>query len=546
MCSVRVLLSIGLLTLGAVPGVAAAQDPSGFRVEKAALFKNGYGFVAGGIAAAPGSETVTLDSPPEAMLGTFWLGLLPDGASVTGVWLEEAELSEPRPAMSFADMIAANPGRNVAITTVEGTSAGTLLPVEPSPLSAGPAAASPETARVESQPDICLFKTADGIQAVRLSEIRALRFDGDAVTTASSMRKVKRLVCRLDRPTQGGALPVHFFQRGVSWLPAYEIVLLADKQARVRMRGSIINDALDLNDAQVSFIAGHPNLQFASIPEVTLTSTSMETFHQQLSDAFNPARFGVPAQSMLTQNTAAWIASNGSVPIDWQGGSSALPLDGAFNEDLFYYTPVPVTLPKGGRGAWLIAENTCPYEHIYTWEVPETTFTGQGQSMPAPGAPLESEPVWHSIRLTNTGQQPWSTGTTFVLRDGQPLSQDTMNYTGPGQETRVRITKALGLSAQKEERETAREENARRRYSSMMDRITVQGDLRIRNTTDEPAPVEVRKQVRGTVQNTTPEATVTRRAEGVNGENPSYTIQWQFLLEPGQETQLTYTFQAYV
>lgn len=314
---------------------AFGGESSQIEVRKAALFKNGYGFVAGVVETTLGLDTVVISGPPEAMLGTFWLGSMANGASVVSVCLEDDPESAVRPVRDLAEMLTSNPGRDVTITTDKDELTGTLLSADPSSLPE-PRFDSGTGATVErSAPEICLLNTAEGLLALRMSEIRALRFAGEAVTTVAAEEKAKRLVCRFDRASDGGELPIHFFQKGISWLPAYEIELATDKQARVRMRGSIINDAIDLNEAQVSFIAGHPNLRFSTMPEVVTGRISADEFYQQLASALTPSRFGVPAYSMMTQNTVPWFVSNAphadAVPVP----SPATPLGGEFNEDLF-------------------------------------------------------------------------------------------------------------------------------------------------------------------------------------------------------------------
>ena len=66
------------------------------------------------------------------------------------------------------------------------------------------------------------------------------------------------------------------------------------------------------------------------------------------------------------------------------------------------------------------------------------------------------EAVWHSIKLKNTTQLPWTTAAAITLQQNYPLGQDMISYTSVGAESNLKITLATDIKARKKEYEINR------------------------------------------------------------------------------------------
>jgi hypothetical protein len=224
-----------------------------------------------------------------------------------------------------------------------------------------------------------------------------------------------------------------------------------------------------------------------------------------------------------------------------------LPTEGEFKEDLFYYPPVTATVKKGERFSFVLSESKAPYQHIYTWDIPDTIpLDRSGRYDRSSDETPETEPIWHSLKLENKTKQPWTTGSAFIVQDGVPLGQDMLKYTSVGSQTIVRITRATDVAGQRQEFEIERQRNARQFYRDNYDLVTVRGELKLQNKRTKPVHATITKTTTGTVEQTSPEAKVAVRAEGLTPVNQKSTLEWSIDLAPGEEQVLTYVVQVYV
>lgn len=524
------------------------------KVTNVALFKNGYGFFSCEGSLPEGEETIVLDRVPRASLGTMWFGTSGTNSRVVDTKVVRRTVPLDRPAMNFEELIRSNPGAHARVVASE-TFEGTLLPVpaeftypDVTPLfPTGPernlrGRPGSDPGRGRLRPEMFTVLTAqDEIVAVRFSDVRQLSLSGGSRTEFVEQREQPYLECRLEKAARGGAVHLHYLQAGASWIPGYEIELVDDDTATVRLKGTLVNDVEDLDDAQVHFVVGYPNFMYADVEEPLSGRQSLQQFLQSLTDS----------GSREPRGRRAMMLQQAFLNVDWfaeeMPAMPVMPTGGEFKEDLFYYPPVAATVKKGERLSFVLSESKAPYQHIYTWDVPDTIpLNRQGYYERRSGETPEPEPIWHSLRLENKAKQPWTTGSAFIVQDGVPLGQDMLRYTSVGGETIVRITRATDVAGQKQEFEIERQHNARQFYDDNYDLVTVRGELKLQNKRTKPVRATITKATTGTVEQTSPEAEVAVRAEGLTPVNQKSTLKWQIDLEPGDEQTLTYIVKVYV
>lgn len=552
----RIVITLTLV-LSAAWAAAGAEPAS--RVTELALFKNGFGFVTAAVDVPAGATSIELDNIPDASLGTLWFEPLADGARVTGIRRVTREIDQPRAAADFAAVLKANLGKKVHVVAGDREYVGIVQDMtSPAPEEPPKTATAPGTEPVvPAAPALCALKTdqnalvwfrAENLDAVELLE------PGEALV--SEKKKESRLLCTLDRPAQGGTVLFRYLHPDLSWLPAYRVDLLEGDQAKVELRGALLNDAADLDGTQVSFIAGFPNLMFSNVKDtVTAQQTALELM-QAIAAAMPGNMANAPWRAANRANALSnQIMSNASMVVNWAGdldNTGAAPdLSGAFQEDLFFYTPVPATVAKGERASFMLAECTGPCEHVYRWEIPETALDrSSGRDDASSLSTPEPEPVWHTVRLKNASASPWTTGPVLVTRNGLPISQDVIHYTPVNGEARIPLTRAIGIAAEKVEEEINREDETQRTFYGYHNRtfslVTVRGTLRVSNNRDEEITIEIEKDFAGKITGSSPEGKVTVRAEGLSQVNSRGDIQWRLTIPAGETREVTYTLQVYV
>jgi hypothetical protein len=393
-----------------------------------------------------------------------------------------------------------------------------------------------------------LLETPAGIVAVGASGYGQIRFvSKDINTTLLADEPQVQLEASFNSPARGDWLSVSYLARGITWAPSYLIDITDPKQARLSAKTEIINEAEDLDGAHVDLVTGFPNLEFADVLSPMSMKTNLAQFLQSL--AAGPSRLDM---SVVTQNVAGYAeapaggrgggGAMGGVSVPGYGAAAA----GQVAEDLFLYPVESVTLKKNETGYFPLFTETVPYSEFYEWQIGDYLNPEGYYARQRAGQESQSEIVWHSIRLTNTMEMPWTTAPAQLMKDGQIIGQDTLKYTAPTSKGTVRITQAVGVKAEQTEVEVNREREAIRLYGDSFDRVTITGTLRVTNYTKERVSLEISKELSGEIKETVPKAEDVTLARGLKAMNPTHELTWKIELKPGDSKEITYTYQALI
>jgi hypothetical protein len=124
----------------------------------------------------------------------------------------------------------------------------------------------------------------------------------------------------------------------------------------------------------------------------------------------------------------------------------------------------------------------------------------------------------------------------------------------------------MGIKAEQNEYETKRKQQALEMYGYYFDKVSLEGKLRIINYKSEAVNVEISKILSGEVTQSTPEAVkvgvtktisgeaerstpgpqIKKLARGLSRMNPVNELTWSFTLKPGEEKEITYTYDALI
>ena len=565
------------------PAVIEASVLTSMPVRELTVFKDGHAFVLheDSLATDP-SGNVIIDTLPTPVLGTFWPYSTDEHAKLTGVVSGRRTVSSEGPALSIRELIEANPGARVTVIEADDQEyEATIVGIprrDEEPVDAEIAARADETQQQQRattrgpashSADFVLLEIAGGTKVLPLHRVRTLIFHDEFKTIRARDERRDLLTLRLDWGEQSPAAEARvgmvYLQRGVRWIPNYRIELNGEGQAKIKLQATIVNELVDLDGVAMHLVIGVPNFRFQDMVD----PISLQDLAAQLAPQFaqQESQFQwALSNSIMSQSMEPSVAAPGSAA-DAMAWVDDAVMAGSRNEDLFIFTIPALTLRKGERAVFPVAEFTLPYEDVFALDVdfsppPEVQNRQRGYSAPPASLPV-GPLVMHRVRLQNDSRYPLTTAPAIVLKDGRLLAQSQVTYTSPGTTCDVDVTTAVELRADSTDLETGREPDAIKWGGDQYGRIDLRGVITLANFGAKPTTIEVRRTVLGQVdsaeQDGATEQTnafedVLRRQHlarwwgqydwpywwpRVNGVG---RVTWNVTLTPGAKTQLAYTW----
>ena len=516
-----------MILLATVPAMAADKPSVTTKTRTVAAFKNGLGyFLQEGEAKLTGGWAVS-DNLPSAALGTYWVGSPKSGVTVERLVALQEDVTRTVPAGSIQELLEVNVGKGVRLTVGDKLVEGKLI-------------AAPST--------LALIQTATGTTAINKAGVSWVEIEGAAEANRSITEKVKRLRFKITGAKDSAPITIGYLQKGITWSPAYLVELLDDKKARITMQGLLANDVENLEGVDVYFVVGYPNFMYADIISPLALTQSVTDFIQNLNRP-QSTYAGVAVQSMSNFYAGDFMEARAPGGPSGFGYSSGTETPGAPEEDLFLYQVNGVSLKKGERAYYTVFTAEVPYEHIYEWTVPDFSGVQSNGYIDQSRRPEEIRPedqIWHKLRLTNTSKFPWTTAPGMATSNGQPLSQDTLNYTSKGAKGDLKITVATDIRGKHSETERSRENDSLKTSWGTFAKVTSDGELVLKNFKSRAVTVTVKKRVTGEVITASDDGKTEKVSEGIKAVNPTSVITWDIPLKAGEEKTISYTYFTYV
>jgi hypothetical protein len=550
------LVGFSMLVVGLVWAAPAGQMDT--QVKRVALFKNGLGFfVREG--KLPEGQVVKIGTFAAPAHGTFWLSY-PKQVDLLGLVARETTTTTEAPITNTMDLLAANVGRKVTISwpgqnrdAVNGVVLSVTVPPEAprvDPYAWGHTSSDSYNRNYyPSSSRLVLIQTAAGVVATETAGSQVMILGDTPVVTSPKKNKVWELEARLKQPAPGATVAASYLAKGITWAPSYIVDISDPKEARISAKAEVINEAEALQEVHLDLVTGFPNLAYADVISPLAGKEDLAGFLAALakrSSAQGGGYTGYAAamtQSMPMGGPGSYDERSRSIMPAY--GSAAV---GVTAEDLFLYPVEKVTLNKGEVGYFPLFGASVPYKTIYTWNIPDYLNDQDQYGNPQREARNPQEEVWHSIKLTNTTKLPWTTAPAQTVKNEQILGQDMLDYTSPTTKTTLKITRAMGIQAEQKEVEKAREREAVRSnyYGWVYDRVTIEGKLRLTNHKTEAVDMEIKKLLSGEMQESAPTAQVEKLAQGMTRMNPLNELTWNVTIAPGEQKEITYTYQALI
>lgn len=348
-----------------------------------------------------------------------------------------------------------------------------------------------------------------GTSAIPIEGITHLRAPG---------MPVRIRMTRAGAPAERVHLTMFYLTQGMRWIPEYTLDLADASTARLTMRGTLRNEAMDLGHADVHFVVGVPHFSDA----------------QTGAPLFN----GTPAMNdaaMLTGSSQSlpWFVDNAPVNAAMppaQGALRGIQTGAGDTEGEFtIYTKPGLSVRKGENTAVLLFSADVAYEHVYRWQV--------------------GQPVEHYLRLHNDTSNAWTTGACLMMNGARPLSQDKLRYTARGAAAEVPVAMAINIACSAAETEIDRKLKAytiSEKEGTALDRVEVEGTLTLVNHEGHAAEVRIQHHVAGMPLSASDGANTYAVNPGAMLTERRGSLSWTVTVPPGERKSLNYRYERYV
>ncbi len=528
-----------------LPAIAEKENPLpvlNTKPKTIAVFKNGLGFfIREGEVELLDKWAVT-ESVPQATLGSLWIGSLDEDTQIEEVIGFFEELKSVTEAITLQDLLKANIGKKAAVTVNNQVIEGIIrsVPEDRVPYSES------ILQRIPSQPAvIAIISTKEGEVAINKNAVSKIEFPPNFSTKIPSQERAKRIKFKLATRKKKAALSLSYLQKGISWIPSYLVNIEHPKKARITMKATLINDIEDLENVDAFFVVGYPNFMYADVLSPLALDQALSQFIIGLEAGARRRDEYSQLSNIMRQSMPAAVREEARVqPLDY-GYAAIKGVPGASEEDLFLYHKKGISLKKGERAYYHIFSQEVDYKHIYEWNVPDTLNVDPSGYQRSGQPQRDTEQVWHSVKLENSTDYPWTTAPALAVSGWKPLAQDVINYTPKGIKTNLKLTVATDIKTNRNEYEIERQRDVRL-YRSSYDLVTVKGELYINNAKSKDVTMEIKKKVTGEVLESSHDGKIEKVAEGLRGVNFNSFISWEIPVKAGEEVEVTYTYKVYI
>ena len=354
-----------------------------FSKQKLAVFKNGTAFCAKSGTLNVKNNTYMLKNTPEALFGTLWVGA--KGGHIKGMHTLKTKTTESKDALSIKDIVTGNTGKKVRVVLYTD--------------------AVYDAEIVSVNGDAVTFNTKEKWITTAISNIKTVEFYEKPNLTYPMETDKNQLALEFDSDGDKD-VSLMYLVKGISWFPSYLITIDDKGNAEITLRSTLINDVEDLENAEVDFVVGVPNFKYNTVLSPITSKQTLQQFIAGLnSSSYRYSNFdrGMLSNAIMNQQVGGYggddMADDGSDMVD------ALP-EARNSEDLYFYTYKDINLKKGERKTFDLLHNTVSYEHVYETELsPNNSYGYYAGSNTGD----QNNKVWHSIKLKNSTDKPWTT-----------------------------------------------------------------------------------------------------------------------------------------
>ena len=514
-----------------------AKNP--LKAKSVSIFKNGSAFfIKEGKVKTKDSSYIMTENLPRALFGTFWIHSPSNELKQVTSYTDLVTTKSENVARSFIDLLEANKGKKMKIhigkdEVYEGTPEEVVMKD-----------AKGEEKRFVNQ-TVIVFKTATDWLSFSPNEIRRIQFLEKPNQLLEKETVTNKHVLSVDFTTKKAEqnIEMMYLENGINWTPTYLIEMTSDTRAKLSLRAEVTNNAEDIDNTDVNFVVGIPNFKYAN----------------KLSSLVDFLGMVYPNQNQYALNNFAnAIQQTSAYGIDETSTATGTPMGGGVvgdaDEDLYFYNVKNITLKNGGRGQYPIFSKEIDIAHIYECNMAQNSAATGFYQKDFLFTPDNKNPVFHSIKVNNNLEFPWTTGTAMVMSsksgEKRPISQDLLNYTPIKGHSYVKLTEAPDIKVKHAEKEVSREQKVRKVNSSnnryYYDLVTVEGKIKVRSYKDKKVDLNLKRTISGELIKSEVKWLKAERVNRSADINKITDVCWETSLAPEEELEITYSYKVYV
>lgn len=514
-------ISLFLLSLLCLCGFVQAQlTLPELKPARVAVFKNGTYFIKREADVSVTNRQAFIPPPNEVLMGTYWI-TVGKNTELRSASVFADSIKTTRKVLDVEDVLINSKGKTVTIRRLMGQTIREYTGV---------------VLDYFTGTDYVKLQLPDGkVLTMKINNTEEVVSDATTATSeikTESARFVNRLSLAQDVPRTNVA--TIGLEKGMAWVPGYLFRVINDKEARLEMKATIVNDGEALKQLPVDIVVGSPSMFYGMQMDPVVGD--------YLDDLLDDRRDNGRIQMQLYNTNAVSQARSYSPDIEEASETTA---EGEKSQDLYYFKLGIMDIEARSKTIIPVFGQNITYKDVYEITIPfKEQETYYKSSIYQEDKPLE---IYHSFRFTNTGKSPLTTGSMFVLDEKENmLAQDELKYTPTGAEGVIRLSKAIDVQARNDEEVTDVQENAKRLNKVSYNKATLKGQIKLVNFQQKKIKISVTKYVNGETTNISNNGTSLKVKMNSDALNPTSKITWEVELNPGEQQTITYSYSLYV
>lgn len=389
------------------------------------------------------------------------------------------------------------------------------------------------------------LKTSSG-ELTAIQKSRILRIDCKELNADVQMERRALLFQPMAGKTLSEPMTLSYLTKGITWSPSYRVKLGPDFKMKLQMATTITNELTNFKNVEINLISGFPNVQFGNVLSPLAPGVTIASFIQSLQQMTSGVSGGVATQQILFNQ-----AVDGNALSRGKSDSYELMQGSGVPENIQYYSVGRLSMEEGETVYLPLAEAETSYESIVEWTIPDRRgWNGRIERRNSYSSNPDQENqfgiLWDSIRFKNPFKTAMTTAPIEVMEGGKLLGQATSFWTNPGQESLVKITKALTVVGKIVENEIPSNRPEVRIYGYTFISTDASGTITLKNYRNVDSQVLVKLRFAGKLSSADGNPKKELLTSYNNAVNEQNELTWELKLKAGEEQKLQYKYTVLV
>jgi len=528
-------IALALAVLTPAAPVRAADEPQAkSKIVGVDLFKNGLAVVKCEVTLGkPG--TYVLDEVPQPVHGTYHI----ESATPVETRVRMLDVQVPAAEAAPGNLQDDLAGKKVTVHFKGGNRApvvGTMMKMKAEKADDAGVAYARGYHPAPTAGRFLIIQTLKGRAYVEAAEVASVESEdaGDTV-----LRRKPRMFLTLgDTDRAETKLTLRYLTNGMAWSPSYRIDISNPKTLSLEQIAAVRNELAELDGAEIRLISGFPSVEFKHVRSLISRNTTLAQFFAELGTGIG-RDVNILSNSIVSQQAVAY---NVHAPHNLSLGATPA----GEGVDLHYQSIGKRTLADGETLALTVGKGQAAYERVVEWLIDDPRDEHGRYS----GGERERSEPWDALKFKNPLPYPMTTAPATVTANGLFNGQKTSYWVNSGEETLLRVEKALSIRTRATENEQLKPDGGGRDYvwvgGRSYRRTTVEGQVAVSNHRKEDISLVIRRRFSGELVAAESNPNVTLREEGVFSINKRNELVWTLPLKSGEERKLKYSYTVLV